>query len=366
MTKNRQNILVIIGSLRGGGAERVASTLANHWHQDLHLNSKVAVFDARGIAFNMGAPVIDLNIPAEANLFLKPFLLLRRVICLIRLFRKENPTKIISFMEPANFPTLIAAKLMSIEHKVTVSVRTHPGRLSHPRRLLMKLLYPSARHVVAVSKGVKDYLVRRMGILESKVLCIPNPVALSILSHDEVTHAPKWGSPALLAIGRLIPEKGFDNLIKAIAILRPAYPGIKLKILGEGPARNSLTELSAQLNVKDHVDLAGWSSHLREHFLSADLFVLSSRVEGWPNALVEALASGCLSVSTDCDFGPREITDNGTFAPLIDKNTPEQIADVCAAALQNESLKVFVKNEVPQKIREMCAMTSISSRWLES
>jgi glycosyltransferase involved in cell wall biosynthesis len=130
----------------------------------------------------------------------------------------------------------------------------------------------------------------------------------------------------LLAVGRLSKQKDYTTLIKAIAILKKNIP-LKLIILGEGPERNSLQTLIDDEKLSDRIELHGFSENPFAFMVQADLFVLSSILEGLPMVLFEALACGCRVVSTDCPYGPTEILKNGKYGKLVPIHNPEKLAD---------------------------------------
>jgi glycosyltransferase involved in cell wall biosynthesis len=144
--------------------------------------------------------------------------------------------------------------------------------------------------------------------------------------------APAREVPIILGVGRLAGLKDFPTLLRAFARLRARRPA-RLVILGDGPHRRRLAWLARRLGLAADVDLAGWAANPYAFYAAADLFVLSSRAEGLPNALLEAMACGCPVVSTDCPSGPREILDGGRLAPLVPVGDPAALAEAIDRAL---------------------------------
>ena len=134
------------------------------------------------------------------------------------------------------------------------------------------------------------------------------------------------GGPIAVAAGSLQPWKGFDDAIEAIGQIRDQGRGLRLLILGEGPERGRLEAQIVQLLLQDRVRLVGHVDNSLKYFAKADLFVLSSHVEGLPNVLVEAMMAGTSCVATDCPTGPREVLGDGRFGKLVPMRDPAALA----------------------------------------
>jgi glycosyltransferase involved in cell wall biosynthesis len=138
--------------------------------------------------------------------------------------------------------------------------------------------------------------------------------------------------PVVLAAGRLVALKGYDTLLRAFARVRQETPA-RLVILGEGPERPNLERLAAELGVAADVDMPGFDPNPFRYMKRAGVFVLSSRYEGLPNVLIQALACGCPVVSTDCPSGPSEILDGGRYGALVPVDDVEAMAGAIVRAL---------------------------------
>jgi len=141
-------------------------------------------------------------------------------------------------------------------------------------------------------------------------------------------------SPVLVAAGRLAPWKGFEDLIRAMKVLSEKRTA-RLMILGDGPLRSELEALIVELGLTDVVRLQGYVENPLKFFAGADVFVLSSHVEGLPNVLVEAMMCGCTPVSTDCPTGPREVLQDGKYGYLVPMRDPVALAAGIEQALDH-------------------------------
>lgn len=194
----------------------------------------------------------------------------------------------------------------------------------------MRVFYPWIDKIAAVSQGVADDIIRISGLSPDHIKVIPNPVVtpeLAAQATQPLSHP--WfepGSPpVIMGIGRLTYQKDFPTLIRAFARVRQQIP-CRLVILGEGGERALYTSLATELGIADSIDLPGFIANPYAYLGRAGLFVLSSRWEGSPNALTEALALGIPVVATDCPSGPREILQNGLIGRLVPVGDVEQLA----------------------------------------
>jgi len=204
--------------------------------------------------------------------------------------------------------------------------------------MLMRLTYFAADGVIAVSNGVKKDLCRLSGLPASKVRVIYNPAAIGEKSAPDPRPSKTeiWGAESnycILAVGTLKDQKDHATLIRAFALL-PVSLKAKLIILGEGPLRRELETLILELNLQDSVTLHGFIVDTYPWYRTADLFVLSSKWEGFGNVIVEALECGVQVVSTDCPSDPAEILQNGRLGRLVPIQDPSALAAGILAAIK--------------------------------
>jgi glycosyltransferase involved in cell wall biosynthesis len=192
-----------------------------------------------------------------------------------------------------------------------------------------------ADHVICQSNGLrKDFM--RYGPIRTKSSVIPNPVDIDeILCRARESCNPPRGNPSIVAVGRLMRQKGFDLLIKAIRSLIERYPRLYLTILGEGPERSELDYLVRSLELEKHVSMPGVTDNPWRIMQRSDLIVSSSRYEGLPNAVLEALACGKPVVATDCPGGIRELIVDGVTGWLCPPESPSALAETIDRGLRN-------------------------------
>jgi len=257
---------------------------------------------------------------------------------LIRYLRREQPAAMLSALN-ANLIAVWARQLSGVSTRVVVTERnTLSSRVLHyssvlRMRLLPRLInrfYPWADGIVAVSAGAADDLSRVAGVPRRRIQVIYNPIITPDLqAKTQVPLDHPWfrpGSPpVILAVGSLTAQKDFPTLIKAFVIARKNRQA-RLMILGEGEERPKLEGLIRELGVESDVSLPGFIVNPYPYMCGASLFVLSSRWEGLPGVLIEALYCGTPLISTDCHSGPREILANGEYGKLLPVGDVDHLA----------------------------------------
>lgn len=266
---------------------------------------------------------------------------------LIRYLKKEKPAALLTAKHRSNQLAVLAKKLAGVDTRLVARVDTTISAALAAKGGFRKLLwypmmsyfYRQMNDIVAVSQGVANDVSRITKIPVKKITVIPNPVIFEkmfAMAEESIDHP--WlqnpSMPVILGIGRLTQQKDFHTLLRAFAMVRETRH-CRLIILGEGNDRLSLQSLADELQVSADVDLHGFVSNPYAYLKCGNLFVLSSRWEGSPTVLTEALALGTPVVSTDCPSGPREILDNGKIGALVPMENAELLAEAILNALEH-------------------------------
>jgi GalNAc-alpha-(1->4)-GalNAc-alpha-(1->3)-diNAcBac-PP-undecaprenol alpha-1,4-N-acetyl-D-galactosaminyltransferase len=309
-------ITFVISSLGGGGAERSLTTLANHWVEHGWSVMIITLTEAEQAPFYKLHPAVDrsgLDMMSESDGPLAAMISnLRRIWALHQNIRSSNPQIVVSFMDMTNILTLLATRGLGLP--VVVSERTNPARhvVQQPWKMLRQWVYPWADRLTMQFSGAEKLFPDRM---RDSIRVIPNAV---IAPPPETGFQPLLpGRYNLAAIGRLETTKGFDLLLAAFAQLVPSFPEWGLVILGEGPQRSELHAQIVDLDLTGRVLFTGQVNNPHDYFRAADLFVLSSRYEGFPNAICEAMSVGLPIVATRASGGVESIVRDGVDGLLI-------------------------------------------------
>ena len=312
-----------ISSLSTGGAERVMASLANRWANAGHNVSVITLGSAASDAYPLDYRVqrIALSRMQESGSLTEAFLLnVGRIHALRRAIRSRHPDVVVSFSSQLNVLALLSCVGLGVP--VVISERVHPPShdIGTPWELLRRWTYPSAAAVVVQTAAARDWAsgVARSG----RVYVIPNAVGLPFVAAPD----PEVRSPVVLGLGRLVAQKGFDLLIRAFGKLAHRHPAWSLRIIGEGPEEGRLKALAADVLPLRMVEFRGSVADPERHYREVALFVLPSRFEGFPNALLEAMASGCAVIAADCPAGPSEIIRGDLDGVLIPPDDVEALA----------------------------------------
>lgn len=343
-------LVITIPSLSGGGAERVMLNIARALSEKGH-DVTVAVREADGpydvpegvklkaLGIHIGTGLrLTAKLPRRRTI-MAPVVLAYQIVYMLRLawfLKRHKPDAVLSALFMQNLTTIMAHRLARSRARLAVSERNtfslnvrKYGRLKYNTfRRMIRWLYPKADVATAVSHGVADDLSRATGISRGIIRVINNPTVTSEISRlaDEQPDCP-WLSDDLpladsfldviVACGRLSEQKDYPTLLRALAILNRNEPKARVIILGTGTLDSSLRNLAVSLGIADFVRFEGFVANPYAYMQRADVFVLSSRWEGFPNVLLEAMACGAPVVSTDCPHGPRDILDGGRYGRLV-------------------------------------------------
>lgn len=330
MAEKRKKILVASPSRSNGGAERVMLNVAVGLSGMGYGIDFVLKND-----FARNRYEVPESLPMHS---LEAGGLLDTTLKLARRIRASKPDVVITALETLGFAAVLAKKLLGCRTRVVPTVHTMLATLyrevpsAHNRRYrtMLKLLYPRADRIVAVSQGVKMELLELLRVPESKVSVLYNPVITEqvLEAVREPVEHPWFGSgkKVAVAVGRLTRAKNYPLMLRALAEARKSVD-LHLIILGDGELKEQLEAEARALGVAHAVDLHGFVPNPMAYVAAADVFVLSSSWEGLGNVLIEALPAGTPIVSTDCESGPREVLSNGKWGVLVPTDDHRAMAE---------------------------------------
>lgn len=361
-----QRRTLVIHSLEGGGAERDIADLAGRWAADGRDVTLITLSSAATDVYPLPPDVrrVALNVMGVSSSPLAAVRNnLRRIARLRAALVESRPDVVVSFSDTTNVLTLLAGR--GAAWRVVISERIDPRhhRIGPAWSLLRRLTYPWCGALVVLTESVRG-AARRL-VRGRPVHVVPNPAhvpagAMRPRYADDLR--PRGGR--IVAMGRLHRQKGFDLLIDAFGRIAPRHPDWRLDILGDGPERAALDSQIARQQLADRVRLRGWIADPAAVLSSADLFVLSSRYEGWGNALVEAMACGLPAVSFDCPSGPAEIVRPQVDGLLV---PPDDVAALAAAMdrlMSDEALRRRMGDR-GREVVERFSAERIFARWEE-
>ncbi|CAN5395994.1 glycosyltransferase family 4 protein [soil metagenome] len=329
-------ILFVINSLAGGGAERIMMTLLAASHGEMaRAPYGLALLDEEATVYPPPPWLAVDHLDTGGSLPRG----LRRLWALVR---RERPQLIVSFLTRSNILAVLVGRLHGCKVVISERVNTSAhlmGRKAMLARCLVRLTYPLADRVIAVSQGVADDLRQNFGVPAAKLVVVSNPVDVAVIAAraaESRIEPPE--PPYFVAMGRLTKTK---NPALALAAYAKADVTPRLVVLGDGPERADLERFIAEHGLEDRVKLVGFTANPFPLLAGAMAYISPSSSEGFPNALVEAMALGLPVIATNCASGPSEILADlpreavsGTLETRYGFLVPTDDADALAAAMR--------------------------------
>ncbi len=333
--KVMRKVLFVIETLRGGGAERAVSNIVTHFPKDCEID--ILVNDESLVEYPYRGNILSLSRPEKKSLIYFIRNIIKRIIFLKKLKKINKYDACISFLDSANISNILSGKRYC---RTIVSVRidmmTKKNRWYEKifSLFLTKYLYKHADQIVAVSKEIEWKLVNWLGISSSRVRTIINGCDCKWIEKKMILHNQDMtedfvtrieNRKLIVTIGRLVDQKGQWHLIRAFSEVIKKEPQAVLLILGMGPLKDYLAKLLVDYGLEESVFLIGYSENPYWYLGKADVFILPSLYEGYPNALMEAVCCGVPCIATDVHSGTREI-----LAPTL-KIEGKRVVDIILA-----------------------------------
>ncbi len=330
-SNKKRTVAFVTHSLAAGGAERVITTLANELSAtyDVVIITLIALPPFYPLKKNIRVVHCKKEIPPSKNSFQAVktnYELLRRIVYLLR----ENKVDLcIGFLTTSNILSIIAAKYLRIP--VIVSERNNPyledGLVPKFWKIIRSKVYPFTDFLVVQTETIKNYYKGK--VKDDKLVIIPNPINPDFKRSTEINR-----KNVILNVGRLADQKRQDLLIKAFANIRPV--DWELHIIGEGKNRLLLENLIQELKLDRQVKLIGQTKNVQEHYKTSKIFAFTSKYEGFPNALLEAMYFAMACVSTDCPSGPSSLIEDGVNGFLIPVDDQKALEERLSALIDNQ------------------------------
>jgi glycosyltransferase involved in cell wall biosynthesis len=354
-------ILLIIGSLQGGGAERVfawlATDLSTRGHSVTLFTLRAPETDYYDVPEAVSRRVMEYRRFVDSStisFFVNRFRYWRY---LRSLARDEQPDVALSFMDSNNIAA--ATALIGVSLPLVVAERVHPAHsaLGPIERIARPILYRRrATTIVAQTSGIAEWMSAQWGVVNTAV--VPNAV---------IDGPHRWRpmpdrEPQVLAVGRLDHQKAHDVLLRAWAKVQPSAPTWTLRIAGEGPEQADLFRLRDELQLRDSVVFEGRSNRVVDMYQSASVFVLPSRFEGFPNALVEAMANGCAVIASDCPGASSELVTDGVDGLMVSVDSIDELAAALRRLIESARLRQEL-SEAAKSVWQRYTPVSVGDKW---
>jgi glycosyltransferase involved in cell wall biosynthesis len=357
-------LVIIINSMGCGGAERVAADLANYW---VHKGWEISVVTLSSVSLDFyelhpSVKRVDLGLEGNSGNVLVGLLQnLRRVVVIRRVLRQIQPDIALGMMTTVN--VLLALATLGLPN-----LRTVGAEHIHPQQFPLGYLWETLRsytyrllNAVTVLTSDTEHWVKN-NTYARKISVIPNAVSYPLLAQEPRIKPNASERKILLAVGRLVKQKGFDLLIETYFNLSAKHPNWDLVILGEGSLRPVLEKQIRDLDLEKRIFLPGRVGNVGEWYEIAALFVMSSRFEGFGNTLVEAMAYGLPVVSFDCDTGPRDIIRHEVNGLLVPVGDIAALTTTLDRMMSSDTLRLRLAEQAID-VRERFSIEKITKLW---
>lgn len=343
-------MLLIVPSLHQGGLEKVCITTARLLQP--YFQVQIAIFDSREIAYDIkGIPIVDLHLASRPGKFAKILNVIKRGYKLHKLMKKEKTDIAYSFGPTANFANIASFG----KAEKWLGIRSYMD-MGNPKQI--RLFCKCADRVICCSEVICREVREKYG--SRKAVSLNNPFDIrevEMLSGQEEAELPWTEGRILVSMGREDVVKGFWHLIKSFSLVHKELPDTKLMIIGKGEF-SQYRELVRKLGIDDAVYFTGLKRNPYPYLKKSSLYVLTSYNEGFPNAMVEAMALGVPVIATDCMTGPKEILEDryGILVPNMSPE-PDLRENVITKEEQELSKQIIRLLEDPEEMRHYRKMS---------
>lgn len=360
MTVSASRLTLVISSLQAGGAERVMTNMANYWAahgREVTLLSMDAADAKPFYPLDPAVRLIGLGLlRPSTNIAAAVLNTATRVRHLRRALQRSRPDAIVSFIDQVNVLTLIASRGMAAP--VIVSERSDPAHwpVNAWWSWLRLRTYPWADAVVVPTPDAGRFF-ENPRVRTAVVPNVVKPARMCARAFD-ASASPLW----ITAVGRLGPEKGYDLLIAAFARIAARHPAWHLRLVGGGPLEDDLRRQVRALGLEARVHFTGRVANVYPLLGESDLFALPSRIEGFPNALGEAMAAGLPVVAFDCPSGPRALIRHGIDGLLVPPQDVEALAGALDRLIEHPDERAALAARAPE-VTDRFSEEAIMNRW---
>ncbi|MCZ4093949.1 glycosyltransferase family 4 protein [Sinorhizobium psoraleae] len=349
-------IAFVLSGLGAGGAEKVVNLLAHHRNGQGDIVHVLAVnADGPKSYFPYSSAIAIEALGGSARAMPRIAQAAQRLSRLRRRLVALKPDLVVSFLTKVN--VLVGLATRGLNTPIIMSERNN--FTSQETHLFWRLIQPIAvRGAASLVMQTQDAFQSLPPNLRGKAEIIPNPVTLP----PDVARIPNQGT-RVVAVGRLEKQKGFDLLLQAFSYVARSVPTAELTIFGDGSQRGALEHLARDLGIGDNVKMPGVTRFPLEWVGAGDIFVLSSRFEGFPNVLLEAMTAGLPSIAFDCSWGPSEILSSPDAGLLVPPGDVQQLSEAILSLMADPALRNKLSTCGSAAASARYATSSVLQQW---
>ena len=354
-----KKILFIIPSLSNGGAEKVVSQISSGLCNE-NYEVAVLVFFNHNNSYELNDNIKLINLSngyeEEYNRISK----INRLKKIRKKIKEFNPDIIIPFLDHICIYTYFSTVFSKYTKKIVFTERNNPKFLNKKLVKVKKILqYLFIKKIIVQNHGQFECLPKKV---QNKTYIISNPISFKYLVYEkELNDIPIH----LISIGRLLDQKDYPLAINAFNNVLKKYPNLIYHIYGKGEDKDKIEKLIKELNLEGKVKLEGFTTDINKVYENADIYLMTSKFEGMPNALAESMAVGIPSISIDCEFGPSDLIDNENMGILVKEHTIEAVEKALLYMIENYNIYSFKSKYVKERMKERYSLDKITNEWIK-
>lgn len=305
-----KKVMFVIGTLSGGGAERVVTSVASSMAEKGYEVS-ILIFYHTNDEYSYSNKIKIISISDSGIHEYKKNSNIDLIVKFRKIIKETNPQKIFCFLSKTSVITFISTLFTKFQKRVVFTVRANPNMDNSKIGRLHKFLYRFVKKTIVQNEGQKNCFPKGV---QNKTIVIPNPMYDEMFLYDK-----QYSKEAknIVSVGRLTSQKNYELSINAIEKLYANHPNINYYIYGEGPLKSKLSNLITEKSLDNVIHIMGFEKDRKIIYGDKDIFLMTSKYEGMPNSLAEAMCMGIPVISTDCDFGPRDLIMNKDMGILL-------------------------------------------------
>ena len=344
--------LFIVPSFSSGGAEHAVANLSNELVAQGEEVSVIIYFSTPH-TYPVDSRVHIVNLSGGDEKVYNQIGYLKKLYMLRSAMLKSKADYIIPFLPQVTIHATLAG--IGLHRKMIHTIRNNPALTpKNPvKRFLCNFIVSHSKKSIVQNEQQRSYFPKRY---RNKIYVLFNPVADDMFG---ITRNRDRDGINIIGVGRLEEQKNFPLLIRSMKPVIERYSDTRLYIYGTGTQEEALRSLTKSLGIESSVFFMGHTKDMKTAYANADIFVLSSDYEGMPNALIEAMAAGVPSISTDCETGPADIIDNEENGLLVPVRNEELLAAAILRLIESSSLAEQFSQKGKEKIHRICSVTSV-------
>lgn len=357
MENQSSGVCIVISDLCSGGAQKVASLIANQWAEKGITVTVVTMKPPESDFFSLSPKVKRIvigGVEQSSGLFSAITSNYARLQKIRQAIVASQQKYVISFVTSTNILTILAA--IGLRVRVIISERNHPAQQSHGRMwdFLRIRLYRYAAVVTANSHQALDAMKAYVPV--QKLAYVPNPIEIPTIQENIQREK------SVLHVGKLIAQKAHDVLLHAWVLVVKDHPDWRLDLVGDGPRMEEMKALCVELGIEDSTHWHGWCSDVERFYQSSSIFVLPSRFEGTPNALMEAMSFGMPCIISDQTGGGLDFVEQDVSGLIVQSDRPQELADSIKRLIEGESLQQKLKTAARERMQQ-CELDEVLHQW---